>query len=271
MSEHQHRVEQIELEHGPLNVVRMGSGPAVVLLHQTPRSWDEYRDVLPHLAAAGYTAVAIDTPGFGDSAPVPGEASIEAWARAVHGALDELGIDRAAVAGHHTGGSIAVELARQRPERVVALVLSSTSLTDAEYRATPPDESSVDAGHDAESLRGSRADFYPDDRPDLLDRYVADALRAGHHARIGHHVVASYEMEHALAKLTMPVLLVAATHDPYAYPQLERLRAALPHAESIEIAGGMVPLPDGWPEEFASAVLPFLEAEYRLIMDQMSK
>ena len=258
MSEHRHRFDRVELDHGHVHVVRLGKGPAVVLLHQTPRSWDEYRDVLPHLAAAGYTAVAVDTPGFGDSAPVPGEPSIEAWAEAVHLALDELGIERAAVAGHHTGGSIAVELARQRPERVVALVLSSTSLTDAAFRATAPDESSVDAGEDAESLRRSRSDLYPDDRPDLLERYVEDALRAGPMARAGHHVVASYEMEHALEKLTMPVLLIAATEDPYAYPQLGRLRAALPHAQSVEIHGGMVPLPDGWPQEFASALLHFL-------------
>jgi pimeloyl-ACP methyl ester carboxylesterase len=271
VTEHGHRFDRVELDHGAVHVVRLGVGPAVVLLHQTPRSWDEYRDVLPRLAAAGFTAVAVDTPGFGDSAPVPGEPRIEAWARAIHLALDELAIERAAVVGHHTAGFLPIELARQRPGRVAALILSSTSLTDAEYRATPPDESSVDAGDDAESLRRSRAAFYPDDRPELLDRYVEDALRAGHLARAGHHVVASYEMEHALEKLTMPVLLIAATEDPYAYPQLERLRAALPHAEIVEIVGGMVPLPDGWPDEFASALLPFLHRQRGRIMDQMSK
>jgi pimeloyl-ACP methyl ester carboxylesterase len=242
-----------------MSVARMGEGPPVVLLHQTPRSWDEYRDVMPLLAARGYSAIALDTPGFGGSDPVPGEPSIEAWARAAHEVLDALGVERCAVVGHHTGGSIAVELAAQRPERVAALVLSSTALTDAEYRATPPDESSVDAGDDADSLRASRAGFYPGDRSDLLDRYVSDALNAGALARAGHHVVASYEMEHALDKLTMPVLLVGATADPYAHPQLARWRSALAHARLVEIEGGMVPLPDGWPEEFAGAVLDFLE------------
>ena len=92
----------------------------------------------------------------------------------------------------------------------------------------------------------------------MLDRYVADALRAGPLARAGHHVVAAYEMERALPRLTMPVLLIGATADPYAYPQLARWRSALPDARSVEIAGGMVPLPDGWPEPFASALLDFL-------------
>jgi pimeloyl-ACP methyl ester carboxylesterase len=252
---------QIDLDHGPLSIARLGEGPPVVLLHQTPRSWDEYRDVMPAIAAAGYTALALDTPGFGDSAPVA-EPSIEAWAAAAHRALDALAIDRAAVVGHHTGGSVAVALAHQRPERVAALVLSSTSLTDAELRASPPDESSVDAGEDAESLRASRAGFYPSDRPDLLDRYVADALRAGPLARAGHHVVGAYEMERALPHLTMPVLLIGATADPYAHPQLARFRAALPHAQCVEIEGGMVPLPDGWPAEFSSAILHFLRKTF---------
>jgi pimeloyl-ACP methyl ester carboxylesterase len=54
------------------------------------------------------------------------------------------------------------------------------------------------------------------------------------------------------------VLLIGATHDDFAYPQLPRLRRALPHAEVIEIEGGMVPLPDGHHDEFAAAVAGFL-------------
>jgi pimeloyl-ACP methyl ester carboxylesterase len=251
-------VETVDLPHGQVSLARMGTGPPVVLLHQTPRSWDEYRDVLPRLAEAGHAAIAFDTPGFGGSAPVPGEPTIAAWASVLHDALDALGRDEVAVVGHHTGGVVAVELARQRPVRVRALALSSTPLTDAEYRSAPPDESAVDVGEDAETLRASRAGFYPPDRPDLLDRYAADAVRAGPLARAGHHIVGAYQMEHAIGALTMPVLLIGATHDDFAYPQLPRLRRALPHAEVIEIEGGMVPLPDGHHDEFAAAVAGFL-------------
>jgi pimeloyl-ACP methyl ester carboxylesterase len=240
-----------------VNHVEAGSGTPVVLLHQTPRSVDEYRDVLPALAARGYRVIAFDTPGFGDSARVAGEPSIEAWAEVLAGAIDGLGVERFALVGHHTGGVIAVELAAQRPERVLALVLSSTPLTDAAYHATAVDESSVDVGEDAETLRASRADFYPADRPELLDRYVTDALRAGPLARLGHHVVASYNMD--VSRLEMPVLLIGADGDPYAFPQLERMSVAVAHAERAVISGGMVPLPDGWPQEFASAVAGFLD------------
>lgn len=249
----------VELTHGPLLLAGAGSGPPVVLLHQTPRSWDEYRDVLPLLAGRGYRALAPDTPGFGSSAPLVEEPTITGWASAILAGLDALGIERAAVVGHHTGGVIAVELAAQRPDRVSALILSSTPLTDAAYRSAPPDESGVDAGEDAASLRRSREGFYPPDRPELLDRYAADALRAGPLAQAGHRVVGAYAMEGRLDRLTMPVLLIGADADPYAHPQLARLGAALPHAEVSEIHGGMVPLPDGWPEEFATVLAEFLD------------
>lgn len=249
----------VELGHGVVRAACAGTGPPVVLLHQTPRSWDEYRDVLPLLAVRGHRAIALDTPGFGCSAPLPGGGSIVAWAAAIHAALDELGVERAAFVGHHTGGVIAIELAAQRPERVSALVLSSTPLTDAAYRATPPDESGVDAAQNAEGLRRSRAGFYPAGRPDLLDRYVADALRALPLVLHGHRAVGDYEMEAAIGRLTMPLLLIGADADPYAYPQLERMWTALAHAEVKVISGGMVPLPDGWPEQFAAAVADFLE------------
>ena len=37
------------------------------------------------------------------------------------------------------------------------------------------------------------------------------------------------------------------------------MQAALPHAEVAVIEGGMVPLPDGWPEDFAAAIAGFLD------------
>jgi len=117
---------QIPLDHGPLSYAAAGDGPAVVFLHQTPRSWDEYRDVLPRLSSSGYRTIAFDTPGFGGSAALTGEPTIERWADAAGRGLDALSIDRAAIVGHHTGGVIAVELDVQRPQRTTDVVLSST-------------------------------------------------------------------------------------------------------------------------------------------------
>src|SRR5262245_38594363 len=80
----------VSLGFGPVHVAACGAGRPVLLLHQTPRSWDEYRDVLP-LLASKYRAIAMDTVGFGDSDPLPaGRDSIEMWAQCAHELLAAL-------------------------------------------------------------------------------------------------------------------------------------------------------------------------------------
>jgi pimeloyl-ACP methyl ester carboxylesterase len=260
------RVERrfVDVPSGTIHCALAGDGPAVLLLHQTPRSWDEYRDVLP-LLARERRAVAVDTAGFGDSSRLPaGTDSIERWAAVALELLDALGIERTAVVGHHTGAYIAAEIASSRPKRVTAAVLSSLHLATAEERRAHQTGRAVvddvdrrsDGEHVLELWRG-RAAFYPPS-VDLLERYLADCLRAGDLAAEGHRVVARYDCEARLPLLRCPVLLVGATDDPHAYPGLPRLRAALPHAAVTEIEGGTVALPDGRPEEFAAAVARFL-------------
>lgn len=52
---------------GQLHYAEGGEGTPVLLLHQTPRSWDEFREVLP-LLATRRRAIAMDMYGFGMSA-----------------------------------------------------------------------------------------------------------------------------------------------------------------------------------------------------------
>lgn len=237
--------------------------PAVLLLHQSPRSWAEYRAVLP-LIGVRYRTIAMDTAGFGDSADGGVPASIEQWARVACELLGALGIARADVVGHHTGGVVAVELAAAFPGRVRGLVLSSTPYTDAAFRRAraerpPIDEvaPSQDGSHLA-ALWQKRQGFYPPGRPDLLEAFVLDALKVGPRVEEGHRAVASYRMEDRIGRVTQPALIVRATHDPFAAPHAAELLHHLPQAHLVDIEGGMVPLPDQMPEAFAKTVLDFL-------------
>ena len=255
----------VEVPEGLIHYAEAGDGEPVLLLHQTPRSWDEYRDVLP-LLGRRRRAIAMDMIGFGDSSKPGSPVSIELFAEAAAGFLDALGIERSAVVGHHTGGVIALELAAARPDLVERLVCSSTPLVDDEgrrLRASRPVvdevEPSDDGSHVLELWRG-RAAFYPPGRPDLLTRFLIDALRAGELAPAGHRAVWAYAMGDRLGLVRAPVLLVGATEDRFAYPHLPRLAAALPGSRVVEIPGGMVPLPDQLPEEFAGAVAGFLDS-----------
>jgi len=238
--------------------------PAVLLLHQTPRSWAEYRDVLP-LIGQRYRAIAMDTIGFGDSVAAPWTPSIERWAAVAVELLDQLGIRTAHVVGHHTGGVIAVELAATFADRVGALVLSSTPFANESFRRAraqrPPIdavEASTDGSHLAAMWRNRQA-FYPAGRPELLEAFVLDALKVGADVEGGHRAVASYRMEDKVAHIRQPTLLIRATHDPFAKEHPDELRRHIAHARIVDIEGGMVPLPDQLPHAFASAVLEFLD------------
>ena len=237
--------------------------PAVLLLHQSPRSWREYQAVLP-LVGRRFHAIAMDTAGFGDSAPCRSLASIEQWAAIAVELLDALGLEDAHVVGHHTGGVIAIELASRHPSRVRSLVLSSTPYTDAAFRAARAERPPIDQvapsrdGTHLAALWQQRQAFYPPDRPDLLEAFVLDAMKASGSAEDGHRAVAAYRMEASIGSVRQPTLIVRASADPFASPHAGELLGRLPHARLATIEGGMVPLPDQLPEAFAALVLDFV-------------
>lgn len=254
----------VELPWGAMHVAECGAGPPVLLLHQTPRSWDEYRAVLPLLAARGLRAIAPDTPGFGDSAPLAGPASIEGWALALIGLADALGLPHFAVAGHHTGAAIAIELAAAWPGRVASALLSAPPLVDAALRARRAAGPRIDhAEHRADGshlveLWRRRQPWYPAGDVDLLERYLVDALRAGPRAAEGHEAVARYSMERRLPLLRCPALVVDPLADPHAHPHARALAARIAGCRLVEVEGAMVPLPDQMPARFAALVADFV-------------
>jgi pimeloyl-ACP methyl ester carboxylesterase len=88
------------------------SGDAVLLLHGFGTTSFLWRGVAPSLAAAGYTAYAMDMLGYGESdRPLEADYSIAAQAVYVERALTSLRVQRAAVVGVDIGGGVAQRLA----------------------------------------------------------------------------------------------------------------------------------------------------------------
>lgn len=253
----------LDTPEGQIHYRSAGAGRPVLLLHQTPRSSDEYRDVIP-LLARELRVVAMDTIGYGDSYKPARACAIEDYAAGALALLDGLAIPSAAVVGHHTGAVIAVELAASQPARVERLVLSASPYVDGEDRerrkGRPPIdevEAREDGGHLAELWR-RRLAFYPKGRLDLLTRFVIDALRAGEKMEEGHRAVSAYRMETRVGLVRCPTLLVCGTEDPFSYPRLEPLARQIAGSRAVPIPGGTVAMVDQLPEEFAGAILPFL-------------
>lgn len=110
---------------------KMGTGPALILLHGFPENGTLWRNVWDRLSAS-YTLIIPDFPGSGQSV-LEGEASISDMAEGVAAIMNKEGIQKAVVAGHSMGGYVAIELARLYPDRITGLsVVHSIPAADDE-------------------------------------------------------------------------------------------------------------------------------------------
>ncbi|MGO4235844.1 alpha/beta fold hydrolase [Pseudarthrobacter sp. YAF2] len=276
MSEVTLRYGYAETPLGQLHYAEAGEGEAVILLHQTPRSLDEFREVHP-LLAAKRRVIAMDMYGFGMSAkPAPGcPQTIEQYAAGVIALADALQLERFALVGHHTGMFVASEVAAALPDRVSASVLSAGAFADSLFRTTRQMSESTSPGkgvdvvtgqEDGEHLKqlwAKRYSFYPEGRPDLLDRFIRDALTPGVDPAEGHRACARYVMENRVGLVTAPILLLAPTEDPVSYPHTSKIAAAYTNSKSVqivEIEGGRIPLMEQKSTEVVAMIEQFLDS-----------
>jgi len=117
------------------NHVRVGSGEPLVLIHGIGHHWQGWRPVIP-LLADSFEVIAVDSPGFGKSAPLPpgSPLTIDGYADAFAAWFAELGLDRPHVAGNSMGGGIALELARRGVVRSANAISPVGFWSDAERR-----------------------------------------------------------------------------------------------------------------------------------------
>ncbi|MEW6657571.1 MAG: alpha/beta hydrolase [Thermodesulfobacteriota bacterium] len=102
---------------------KQGDGPPLLLIHGLGASSFSFRKNLP-LLGKHFRVLAPDLPAHGSSpAPGDGDYRLEALVRGLNDFLELHGIRQAAVAGNCLGGSLALMLARDYPERVAALIL----------------------------------------------------------------------------------------------------------------------------------------------------
>ena len=107
-----------------LFVRQSGAGPDVVLLHGLGDSSIGWQFIEPKLIQAGYRVTVWDALGAGRSdKPSSGDYSIQAHVRRLNEMLDALRVHQAVFVGHSLGGSVALRLAEQNPEKVRALCL----------------------------------------------------------------------------------------------------------------------------------------------------
>ncbi|HSB03504.1 MAG TPA: alpha/beta hydrolase [Anaerolineales bacterium] len=113
---------------------RRGRGTPLVLLHGYPLDHHLWDEVVPLLEGT-FDLILPDLRGFGESSTVDSFYAMEDFASDIAGLLDQLGIRKAALAGHSMGGYVALAFVRLFPERVRGLgLVSSQAAADSPER-----------------------------------------------------------------------------------------------------------------------------------------
>jgi pimeloyl-ACP methyl ester carboxylesterase len=241
----------------------------VVLLHGIAESAEAWRMWVPHLAGR-LRVIRPDLPGFGRSPrPSPGfDWSPSAYAGAVVGLLDRLGLAAIHLVGAKYGGTIAMQLAADHPSRVRTLSVVSAPVAAAGTGAR------VDLGTFADRIRrdGVRAWAAATQRtrlgPEASDAQVAwwtDALmgRAHPDACIGATMAAgALDIRAVLPRIQARTLVL--TTEGSALQSVDAARAwvaTIPRARLHVMPGSAYHLAAVQPEACARLVLEHIEKE----------
>jgi pimeloyl-ACP methyl ester carboxylesterase len=238
-----------------MHVVHDGPGtePPLLLIHGSGASSGSWKPVVPILAGHHHV-IRVDLPGCGRSPAVP-PFDVPAQAGRIAAVLDDMGLDRVAVAGHSSGGYVATALAEQRPDLVRSLALISTGPSldallpqPAVLRAllAPPLGPLLwPIRTDAMIRKGILATCA---RPvDLPDDVIAELRGSTYRTvrtvlRRNTAYVAERSVPDRLAALDVPVLVLFGAADPRWDPSSAHRYAVLPHAR-VELLPGVGHLP----------------------------
>jgi pimeloyl-ACP methyl ester carboxylesterase len=105
-----------------LNLIDIGSGPPLLLVHGLAGCWQNWLENISALAGE-YRVIAVDLPGFGESEMPTRPISISGYARTLEAVCDALDLGTVRVVGNSMGGFVAAEMAIRSPARVEALCL----------------------------------------------------------------------------------------------------------------------------------------------------
>ncbi len=245
-----------------------GSGPPLILFHMTASTSESYESLMAELAGKVPT-IAIDTPGYGESFKPTAEPSMAYIGRVVLEALDGLQVQQFHTFGHHTGASIALELACSAPDRTISATLNGIcSLQQPEEgeatirsQVYPNPPSPLGECMLRAWARITRGLEMPDlEVPDeLFHRELVAFLRAGENWGWGYRAVFQDNVEEKMKSVTRPIFLVAGEHDgimPYHIREVERC----PEYPSYIAPGYGVFYSELAPQDLAPRVIDFMRS-----------
>jgi pimeloyl-ACP methyl ester carboxylesterase len=259
----QHPAETEETQRAGLIGVRVQAGPyrmfarvsarppendrlPVVLVHGLVIS-SRYMEPLAAILGRDFRVLAPDMPGFGESDKPRHILDVDELADALALWLDASGIARAAFVGNSFGCQVLAALAVRHPAVVDRLVLQGPTVDPAARNLV------VQFWRDIINGRREPRPMGPLARIDYAKAGVRRALLTA-------RVLIRDRIEDRLPLIEAPTLVLHGGRDPVS-PQAwaEAATRLLPHGSLVVVEGATHTMNYTYPDEFAAAILPFLE------------
>jgi pimeloyl-ACP methyl ester carboxylesterase len=189
------------------------------------------------LAAAGYRAWLPDPPGFGDSEDPPRHLGITGIAEVTVQWMRLRELSRVVLIGHSCGTQVAAHVAAMAPELVERLMLGSPTV-DPRYRSWPKAV--------RRWMRDGRLEPKSLTRTQRPEWRRAGPLRLLHLAKS----MLADDLEETLGRVSCPVTVIRAQHDPICTPEWARQLAG----DHVEVPGLAHAFPYAAPTAFADVL-----------------
>lgn len=220
-----------------LHFVEQGRGKPLILLHGNGEDGGYFKHQIDCFSA-DYRVIAIDTRGHGQSPRGEKPFTIVQFAEDLHDFMDEKGIAKAILLGFSDGGNIALTFALKYPERVERMIVDGANLFPSGVK--PLYQWPIELGYRIARFFSKKSD------------------KAKQNAEmLGLMVNEPHINPVKLARLTMPVLVVAGTKDMIKESHTRLIHNSLPNAQ-LAILDGDHFVANKNAEAFNAAVETFL-------------
>jgi pimeloyl-ACP methyl ester carboxylesterase len=255
------RKAYVDTPHGQVHYrMKAGQGTPIICFHQTASSSAMFEKFAEAYQGAE-PIYAFDTPGFGGSFDPDGMPEMKGYALMLLEAIKSLGFDKVHLFGHHTGASIAIEIATEDADRCASLMMIGPVVLTAEERQAfggvypQPFELQKDGSH-LKIMWDYVASIGGDSTLELHHRELVDTARAWQgHIKV-YTKIWDQDFSALYAKVAVPMLIMCAEKD-ILWPMFERAKEMRPDAVATVIPGSNFQ-PDEAPTETAAAIQDYL-------------
>ena len=200
-----------------LHFVEQGGGKPLILLHGNGEDGNYFKHQIDRFSS-NYRVISIDTRGHGQSPRGEKPFTIVQFAEDLHDFMDEKGIAKAILLGFSDGGNIALTFALKYPERVERMIVDGANLFPRGVK--PLYQWPIEIGYRIAKLFAKKSE------------------KAKQNAEMLGLMVNEPHIDPVeLARLTMPVLVVAGTKDMIKESHTRLIHNSLPNTQLVILEG----------------------------------